>query len=493
MPTSGSRMVAVELDEAPAAGPSEPPRRRPSRRAALWLGLAAGAVAAALVVTQGVLDRGERRRLDELADVRGLLQPVATPVRALWHLGGGREVLTDVPVAGRVVAVRDAGGWGAPAGTDLSHPSLVGYDVRTGDEAWRTPFPLDDADAVAVATGAPSVSRVRCVALRQARLLCALTNARLVGTRTAVVDGIDGRVVATRPLPPDAAWTTSGAALVVATSAPGPDPADVVWRVTATDASSGEVLWDARTPVVRRVDRVVPGSRDVDSSALLSARDGRVLLVHSAHLWVLDGGRLVRDAGVGVDGFAELGPGGTVVWQPVSQPADIPGALLTADGRRVRVHETLLDPTVDDSTARDLVFLTDTVRSGALVVRDRGTGTVRWQADGLTGGPVVLDGSVTVGTGTGARSYDAATGELRWTAVTGERAAYVGTDGRSIVVLTTDGTLHGLDLDDGAPRWQVDASRVLPAPAGALGQVTAWDGHLLLRGLDGSATLLAAG
>jgi outer membrane protein assembly factor BamB len=491
-------MAGVELDESPVGDPSEPARDRGRRRrAGVWLGLGAGVLVAALVMTQAVLDRREERRLADLADVPGILRPVETPVRALWHLGGGREVLTDVPIPGRVVAVRDSAWGGAPPGTDLSRPSLVGYDVRTGVEAWRTTFPLDEADAAAVAKDATTVgsggSWVWCSPLRHPRLLCSLSNAALVGPRTAVVDGIDGHVVATRTIPPDAAWTTSGPALVVATSEADQGDADVVWRVTATDASTGEVLWDARTPPVHRVDRVVPGSSDVDRSPVLSARDGRVLLVHSARMWVFEGGRLVREAGVGVDGWAELGPAGTVVWQPASQPADISGVLVTGDGRRVRVHETLLEAAVDDASAPDLMFLTDTVRPGVLVVRERRTGAVRWQAEDVTGLPVVLEDTVAVGTAAGARSYDAATGELRWTAETGDRAAYVGTDGRSLVVLTGDGGLVGLDLDDGEERWRVDASGALPGPAGALGQVTAWDGHLLLRGQDGSATLLAAG
>ncbi|MCR6688221.1 PQQ-binding-like beta-propeller repeat protein [Cellulomonas sp.] len=493
-----ARMQAVALDEEPPP-PRAPRSDEPRRRVPLAAVLAGVLVLVALVAVQVTLDARDRTREDRLSDVAGVLQPLDGPLHGLWHLGGGEEQLVGVPVAGRAVSVRSGlwrgdlyeQGW-----TPAEDATIRGYDARTGRPVWQVLFPLDAVESAELRRRPSDPRWTWCQALTGPRLLCALTSPALGGTRVAVIDAIDGRVLTTRTLPEGAAWTTSGASLVVATRQSVPHGTGqgraVGWLVVATDATTGAAQWHVRVPGVRPVDRVVPGTDRAVADAELSARDGRVLLVHSGHAWVLADGGLERDVSVGVDGWAELGPGGALVWAPWSRPSEVRGLLVLADGREVPVRERLAAVTVDDGSADDVLLLSGTVATDTLVARDARTGEVRWTARGVTTPAVVLDGVVSAGTVEGVAAWRASTGKRLLAVDLGGSPVFVGTDGYSLVAFAADGTLHGLAPDDGASRWTRDASTVLADTVG-LHRVTAWDRHLLLTLTDGSAVLLASG
>lgn len=471
-PTPTGVTPAGPTEHAPSAA------RRPRRRLRVAIAGTAALALAVLVALQADLDRRDREAQELLDDVPGLLRPLDRRVEVLWQTTGAAGAGAGVGLTIQGSGVRDVRG-----------PVVVGRDPGTGEARWETALP---------ATWASAAARSTACRVPDGLVLCTSRRgdppgAAATWTDVIVIDPADGELLAEHTVPPDTAWTTSDGLLVVATAdAGGAPPAgattggrDVTWTVTATSLADGALAWRSTLPTVRRVDRLVPRSDELVLVPALDARDGRVLVSHSGHAWLLGAnGALLDDVGTGVDGWAELGPDGTLVWSPGDQPADIPGVLVTAGGSRVRVHEVLLPPAVDDGSVPGVLVLRDAV-TGALVVRDTRTGDELWRTRDAIGAPVLLGGRLLSGTVAGAAAWDARTGAELWARRVGRGPLFVGTDGRDLVVLGYDRHVRGLGLDDGRTVW--DAGVVQPLDDGrVVERVDAWAGRILVRLHDGT-------
>ena len=113
----------------------------------------------------------------------------------------------------------------------------------------------------------------------------------------------------------------------------------------------------------------------------------------------------------------------------------------------------------------------------ALVVLDAADGTEQWRRAALTGdviyAPAVRDGwAWLVAEDESVVAVGAASGSVRWTAMTGApNDALPSVWGTTVFVATTGGTLLALDAESGALEWQVDIVGIPYAPVVADGLV----------------------
>ncbi len=109
---------------------------------------------------------------------------------------------------------------------------------------------------------------------------------------------------------------------------------------------------------------------------------------------------------------------------------------------------------LDDGSAGDVLLW----RTGdGVVLADRVTGETRFSLDRyVEGWPLVMDGALVFGAGGRVRSIDVATGEERWSLVSG--GGVEASDGVVVVVYEQDGRsswLRALDLESGLELWQL--------------------------------------
>lgn len=488
-------LARVELEERDEHRDRDDETRTPRvrSRARRHAGRVTASVVALVLVLLGVqswLDARERARLRYLADVPGVLRPLADLPGVLWPW---------TPAVGSLVAGDSAGGWVVGADYRAGGVDLRGIDPATGDRRWSVPFPLDAALPPGGRSEFPSVW-VRCTTVRSGDgplAVCAAEVSPVASggavTPLMVLDPVAGTVLATPTVPPGSLWSTTASQLVRATPAQD-GRGGVRWTLTATDPTTGSVLWRRSTPVVPQVHEVRIGDDVFPSEPALAADDDRVLLTDSGHAWLFGADGSPRgDVTVATDGWAELGRSGTLVWMPWQNFAVPAGVLVTAAGARVAVGELPARLSVDDGTAPGVVLLTggDGGWDGvALVARDARTGDELWRAEGVRGDPLLVDGVVHTAEGADVVARDARTGEVRWSVPVGAVPAYLGTDGSLVVVVTPDRTLLGLALTDGRRARSVDLTRLTAGDPEGIDEVTDYAGRLLVRFRDGSGIVL---
>lgn len=126
------------------------------------------------------------------------------------------------------------------------------------------------------------------------------------------------------------------------------------------------------------------------------------------------------------------------------------------------------------------------VSDSGLVCLDGGDLTVRWQA--LAGEhtlePVIADGMVLVGGGTGLHAFHAASGEQRWH-WRGKGLTFTpSVDRDTAYVADQEGRLLALDLATGAPRWQRELAGWSYPPAIVAGRLVTGGREGVVRALD---------
>jgi outer membrane protein assembly factor BamB len=486
-------MVNVELvDDEPPPGPESDPttewlRRavtavaqralRAWRRPALrWPAIGVVVALVATLVTVRVAgDARDRTRLAALAQVPGVLRPLRQDLRVLYSAAGGNPYASVIPngfLVGDVVV-----GFIHPYTTDWT---AVGLDAGTGTPRWSTTLGSQEQWNDSVPRCSPTGAVVTCVVTWAA-------SGRGVGTATTVwvIDPADGRIVRTATYGDHVRVVATGGLVVVGRQVSGPDraastgPWTVTWLVTGQDPVSGGTRWSWTSPPLG------VSAEDATSDRLRAPADyAYQLLPMSAagappedvalqvgdDTWLFGSAGAVRLHLARPGGWAlEETRGGGIVRQPLASPPAISTPeLLLDDGKWQALRGTLLPTTVDDGSAPDLVFLTDT---STLTALDRHTGARRWQVpiDRTVIGPLFSLSAMMLGghlyTDTqDLRAYDASTGAILWrTPLAGGPLA---TDGTVAVVQSTDEEgfpvgVKAYRLADGRPVWSSDLSAVL--------------------------------
>ncbi|MDM7854508.1 outer membrane protein assembly factor BamB family protein [Cellulomonas alba] len=471
---AGRRMQAVELVEAdaraaPAAAASAPPDpglepspaararrsvppahvRRALRRwwpVPVALALAAGAV-------QYGVDLHERHVDARYAAVPGFVDPVRPPVSTRWT---GDGVVAQAVDRGTVIGTRLVG----PSLAENGAVDVVGIDLRSGHEQWRTRVEQPDIRrgvavlpvylvvCAPVQSAAVPPRLVVCLSSIDVGTAGAIDGSAVVGPATTsrlfVLDAATGRTV--RSFEVDAAEAVGAQASPVRAGATAPPDGGTAVLARGLDRGGADV-WAVDLATGRRVwasTAAAPTDHDRSNGP--------------AHVWVAAGQAVVEDGTawatrfavadgtlVATDGrwlSAVTSPDGARLWlttmpagldPPGTAPADAaatratflgPVGVRSADGRAV-------DTRADDGSLPGLL-LTDT---GTIVGLDAATGDVRWvssvDSGGVLGGATVLRGTVYVVTTTGVAALDGRTGRTRW--------SYDTDDGRSTSGLATDG------------------------------------------------------
>src|SRR5215218_5658741 len=224
-PTRG-QMLEVELldaapaeasPDAPASGhPRRPRARRRGRRAVVAAALL-GVLAAYLTGVVGA--RRDESRAEALASVPGVVAPMTSPVRELWHSRGW---------LGSDLRQVDGGLVGAVSVPYLT-VDVVALDPRTGTDVWRTPVGPAAVNKLwtrCVVPGAPYVDVppdvrpvVVCVAVDQTTT----TEQSALGTmtyptavRVVVVDALTGATISDAPAPATSTVAPLGTDVVLA-------------------------------------------------------------------------------------------------------------------------------------------------------------------------------------------------------------------------------------------------------------------------------------
>lgn len=412
-----------ELSEGAATPP--PPRRSGAwhRRPFVWAGAACALIVVGAIAAEpqpGLLvDRSEG------ADYRVIDVDLTREPNLAWQTPSGYTWVTDV-IAGVAVAHIDSGG---PSG------ALAGIDVETGETVWT----LGDASACQYTT-----DRVTCV-----------ENAGVQEATVVTIDPADGDRTVVEHAYALAALTVPAGTVVIEETATdsedvvlvGPDGA-VVWR-TETDAADNTT----EPPYV--------------------------------DAWVQDGVLVLGQSSTAVD----LATGRTQDATPF--PMDFDGIDMSYEdghysvllpGGEVELLETeVIFSEVDDDIGGPVALLSDdyqtsfeaVARDGAVPLwsHDAGDG-VCWPAGRLQG--LLLLTCEDLGQVAELRAIDQLTGELRW--VVRDVVSVAGGSKDTVIALTRDGSVLGVDLREGTTLWQLD---VLAAP---WAQVTELEDGLLLSG-----------
>ncbi|WP_435737441.1 PQQ-binding-like beta-propeller repeat protein [Cellulosimicrobium sp. PMB13] len=474
----------VPGDVGPDAAVSRSPRRRRAvATAAAAVVLVLGGMAAVDAVTQRV-------QTARLREAPGGLAPIGDAPRVAWEL--------DIELAGQPLGVMP-GVLVVNDGNDV-----VGYDLDTGDEAWRTTFDVPTycgtlaqwysavaADVEESSTCVPSVDEAVSAA-RPAQDWDAVPVAvlaadgtidadRELGPPSEPLDGVDPEVVVRwlRPTAgPDGSLLWVGrvgpegeqqgekvpvdeSTGVVSISGEAPDVA-----LALQDVASGDLRWSA----------VVPARMTDDASYACaqwggSEDGGEVATVDLDQAWGFGTHRAVHVQGCGVaasftaDGVRSDDP--DVVGDVTLAHGD--GYLRDPSGGSVMYGGSGL---YDESG--------DPLRS-ALLDAD---GSVVWEAPGLLVPPLATDGRSElrfVRTGLTMAAFDASGAEL-WepdTAGTPDQVLVATTDA---VLVSAAGELAALDPTSGRTRWSIEPS--------ALGGTGFSSGSVMQAFTDGRTALL---
>ncbi len=454
----------------------EPParswlRRHPAVVAAIVVVLA---LAAGTAVVLDLRARAhEAARAEALRTVPGVLRevdpdlPVAVSSSRSWASGEAPPPALQAElyaaVAGDVAVVGSTGGPGGEATVAV----VVGVDVRTGEERWRTPVeppPGDDLEGTAsvwcagpdddpaiglplpAAAGTPvgcTVQWYRAAAPGDQYLRHVVAALEL--------DPVDGRLLHRLDLADRS---------TVARTADG-------WVVASThdDAPTVERLAGDGTPRWRAA--LAPSSTDSPWSDL-TVRDGRVLLTQErdASLLDLEDGTVLAEHRDVATTAAALLPGGAVVLGGTPGGSRRGGVLHPPDGPAVPLGaESVVPVTVDDGSLGAVLLTSSGVAGRGAVDRDgedddprttlRGVdGRVLWRATGVGASTaLVVDDTVVLLSPTHLAVVDGHDGDVRWRVALPRRYldAQLLTDGAVLLV----GAGRALDAwtFDGTPAW----------------------------------------
>ncbi|WP_196250777.1 PQQ-binding-like beta-propeller repeat protein [Cellulomonas sp. JZ18] len=462
----------VELVEEvpPEPGPTgrddvRPPWRRHPRRTAAVAAVLVVAVAAAVGLELRTR-ADDAARVSALRAVPGVLGPVdpALPV--------ARRLTAD-DAAGQVLAMAllhgvRAGGVTVTGGQDGSRGVVVGVDLGTGAEVWRTALPARGHEGdVELAHVWCTASQEDVTASRQGRrhpvedgLVGCVSTWRPRVDDAAVLDGttdvptlfavdpVDGRARQVAELPAGASTTRVDDGWVVVSAADGPvvvehrgDDGASRWRTVLEGARSAPPPWSG--PVVGR-GAVLVTTPD-DGAWLLGLSDGSVA-------------RRLPDAR-GTGGLVL--PGGDVVVAERGQ-GEGPGVLHRADGTSDDLDGEVLVPVeVDDGSLGDVLL---TSRGSLSVTLRRPDGAVVWRADAPLTQAMVVDGTVVGVTAGEVVRLDGDDGATRWRARRPlvDPYPYLLTDG-AVVMLATTGGVDAWTFD-GEPAWAGRPDRTSAEP-----------------------------
>jgi len=475
-PTEDPHLVDVELVEgdetfalgagapAPGTGAAEGgdtargPHSRGGHHVRAWAALAAlAALTAVVLVAHEVQVRADETRLAALAEVPGVLGPLAEPLAEAWRVPAGRPIART----GRAVLT-----------TGLDSPGeLWAWDLETGEEVWRRDGGPREAcrpllGARDTGPDLPYVTHVVCLPRGGWGM-------PLAG-EVVVVDAATGERV--RSTDVDGALFADVADRLVLLT--GAEPDGTV-TTTAWQPVTGGVAWSFRSD---------PGLLDLLASSGgggYAVRDGVVSLGNRDHGFALEvaTGHPVELPGRAADAghdAVDLPGGASARWvhDRFGRPQDV--EVVGPDGeRRFASPGVPWLARVSDASAPEVVVVRRTGDQHLLGL-DARDGRVRWDLANVPwlSASVQVDG-VVVGVGpSSAVVLDLRTGLRLWSrpVARGAGAWDALTDGRVVLLPEDDDTgvrLAARGLTTGELRWSVP----LPADAVALQQV---DGRTVL-------------
>ncbi|WP_159792800.1 outer membrane protein assembly factor BamB family protein, partial [Puerhibacterium puerhi] len=472
-----------DADADPPTGPPGPLQRARARLAA-WAArqprgrvVAAGAVAAALVVSTGVVTSvAEQHRLDRVAAAPGGVLDLSAPPTTTWRFAPGADLWPVAQLDGLLVVAESGGEADPDAGVDWrDRARLHALDPETGEERWSLEVAGAQACGTTMSLVAGAVPRLDPVE----ELVC--VRHADAGWSALVVDG-DGEVRAQRELEGldrvvfGAADADEGDAVVVTPTADGgllraqrvgeaarrPQPADEesgTWlpdgkveardvRVTLEDAVSGEVRWEATLPAERVTrDGWYPCATWSDDGTEPGPVDDGLLRVTA-------GATMLTLAGCGLD--AQLTPDGERLdrdWPAVGgeeprgdQTARTQPVVATVGGGYAVPPRLQVGADGGAAADREAPW---TLLAGDTTVVGELTGPLMdpWATDGTDAGVVL---SPAGGRLAAQRSGD---GERAWGAAVTAPVGVLAQAGGAVLALAQDGRLLALDARTGAELW----------------------------------------
>lgn len=468
-PTAGD----ADVPPADAATGREPGRRRGRR----WA-LVAAALAAVVLIADGVESRRLAERAATFASMPGTVPSLDEPLVQLWEVPPAAAASR----AGDILLLRVQADGG----------QTRAVDVATGRQRWSVPRSGDDGLDRCVGD-ASATTAVLVVCWRgPGPAGVAPQPVRVAGT-LVVLDARDGSVVAEHPaMLPTAGFGVVGGDVVVGHEESGE------LTVERMSAATGQGVWS--TSVDLRGRRLggsaVTGLRLENgfvvvrgpTTAVLDAQDGRTL--GHWHGDPVTGGTIqyARDGGdvrTAARGFA--------VSRRVGQDGSRTATWYDRDGvARAEIDGSVVEPVADDGSSPE-VLLTSPFGDSDLVAVDVAADEVLWRTPAPVGHVLVRrEGAVVLADSGQVRSIDLRSGVDRWaTPVAGLRAgAGMLTDGSTVVVPTLrkgHWALVALGLDDGQVRWEAPVPAGPPANRMPQGALMLWVGEV------GGAAVVADG
>lgn len=400
----------------------EPAGSPPVRHRGRWIALA-GALVVVLLV-QGGLDLRDRRRLEQLREVPGVVGPIGATLAATWRLPDGAvplDLVAEPPISGTdlVLVARTA---------DDGSVSVQGRAPEDGALRWSTD--VLGADEQRARNALMPTIGLDCAGMGDEALLgCVVFDQDVEvlgdaifyqGTRSAAVlllDLRDGRVVGRTDLP---------------------DPSSAAADVTAVDGllvtrSGTDTLWAWR-----------PGQREPRWRLDLDPVDGgssSFLPLPGAVAWVRGGqveivgpdGSVLRGAVPVDDGVDGVGPMCLTAAGTVACPRGDGGTVVVGPDVELRLDGVAIRPVADDGSVPGLLL---TEADGVLMAWDASTGEALWRG-GSQRSLAVLDGRVYVLGSPDVSALDGRTGDVLWRRAAPTQADALVTDGRVLLPLQT--------------------------------------------------------
>jgi outer membrane protein assembly factor BamB len=402
----------------------------------------------------------ERQRLLALAQTRGFVAPLDTPLHEIWRTG------TEIDFAGELYS---AGGLFVGVGAEPDRRSrAVGLDPVTGTTLWHTEL------------GSPSYSLLHptCVVPDPADVVVCLSTDRtfesnpaldgsapaasLMRTRLMTIDAASGVVRQERDVDQTATLVALGTDVVVVQI----DGNDL--RMTRLDPRTNRDRWT--------VVGALQGRSFVVSGRVSATADAVFISTYDQAWEISADGAQVRERHFGTVAdslmFQPVADGRVVLWSLRFSDGDSDGLVLdsrpgsgtwSSDGRLIRVDGFPVVQTIDDGTAPGLVFSgslgTTQISAWNLTSLD-----LLWTDDlDLRGVPAVVDGHALVTAADGLHVLDARTGHQKWaTSLPSPSAQSFITDGTAVAVLEElpggHREIRVYGLDDGQRWWSVSVS-----------------------------------